>query len=103
MHAGSATVNCVNGAITASFTAVKGVSLTGQKNVVASCENSAFSSPSSCGTTNKVFIARTATATGVALQSSDWDNACTCRSTGRRPVFTLTVPEVVMGSLCTKP
>jgi hypothetical protein len=103
VQAGHATVGCVNGAITVNFTSPKGMAFMGAKNVVASCENSDFSAQSSCMTSNKAAVARSATATSVTLKSAEWDSTCTCTSTKRRPTFNIQLPEVAMGSKCSKP
>jgi hypothetical protein len=90
------------------FTAAKGVSLTGYKEVVATCEGSDFSDMGTCGggsggsgDASKADVTRTATPSTVQLRSpAQWDANCVCANTGRRPVMRIAVPEVVVGAAC---
>ena len=106
--AGMVTVDCVPGAggapgtITASYTNAEGVVMvTNVNTVVASCDASLLSEPSTCSLQSGAATVRTATAVGLELQSSDWDSQCRCLRTGRWPIFSINVPTNIIGSGCT--
>jgi hypothetical protein len=101
---GSADITCdAGGVLNVNFTSAKGVSLTGAKTVIASCDNSAFTSPSSCDITSKTATVRAAGPGAVVVNSPEWDSNCVCKNTGRRPTMIVNVPEVIVGSICTGP
>ena len=106
IHTGSATFTCLQGrngeagTLRANFTDVPGVALLGARNVVASCETSRLSQPSSCRLDNAGSMVRTATATSVSLKMADWGPNCLCRGTGRRPTIKVDVPDAVVGKAC---
>lgn len=114
LPAGKATANCAGGVINVDFATPPGFILGNSTTVIASCGASAFTSMSSCGprvsnsaaTSVTTVPAAGASAIGgltggtrVTLSSSDWDSTCTCKATGRRPVFKIDVPRVL--SNCT--
>lgn len=69
--------------------------------VVATCGNSAFTQMSSCSIANGANTTVTAVAGGVDVTSSEWDAACVCNDTGRRPVIKVSVADVIAGAACT--
>lgn len=99
-NVGSVKVSCAAGKLVLSLQGERGYSLGDMVDVVATCDNSAFTSLSSCQIANSGNTTVTAVAGGIQVASSDWNDQCVCASSRRRPVMKLTVNDVIAGAAC---
>lgn len=97
---GHVIVSCAAGKLSLTMAEERGYMLGDAVDVVATCENSAFTSLSSCTIANAANTTVTAVAGGVEVSSSEWDEQCVCGALKRRPVIKLAFKDIIAGAAC---
>lgn len=99
-NVGSVQVACSAGKLVLSSQEERGFVMGDLLDVVATCGNSAFTAKSSCNVANAAGTTVTRASGVTELASPEWDNACVCKDTGRRPVVKIVVNDVIAGAAC---
>lgn len=97
---GAVNVACSGGKLVLTTQSEKGFVMGDRIDVVATCGNSAFTAQSSCGVANAAGTSVAQGSGGTEVSSSEWDDNCVCKDTGRRPVLKIGVSDVISGAAC---